>query len=148
MYSKQQASEIRKQFWTKVGMYMRPIHFADGAKNNWVNYKTGVRGIRFVMDAFASTAIVAVEMTGLVEQREKTFNTFSSLKDDFPEGFSWIKGAKDEHGKQLSLIKIELNGHKLMNEQDWPFLISFFKENMIKLDAFWAMYRDIFEMQQ
>ena len=42
MYSKQELSRIREEFWTSFGRYMQPILSADGEKVNWVNYKTGM----------------------------------------------------------------------------------------------------------
>lgn len=146
MYTKQQASEIRKSFWTKFGQYMRPIPFAGGQKNNWVNYKTGVKGIRFIMDAHASTAIVGIELSGSFELRKKYFETFKALTENFPEGYTWLLNTKDEHGTQISLIAKELTNTKIMNESHWPGLISFFKENILALDSFWAGYKEIFEM--
>ncbi len=45
MFSKQEASQLRKDFWTAFGLYMRPIPSAEGDKINWINYKTGEKDI-------------------------------------------------------------------------------------------------------
>ena len=32
MFSKQEASQLRKEFWTAFGQYMKPVLSADGGK--------------------------------------------------------------------------------------------------------------------
>ncbi len=51
MFSKQDASKLKKEFWTAFGRYMKPVLSADGEKINWINYKTGEKDIVFKMDA-------------------------------------------------------------------------------------------------
>ena len=37
MFSKQEYSQLKKEFWTAFGLYMKPVPFAEGEKNNWIN---------------------------------------------------------------------------------------------------------------
>jgi hypothetical protein len=146
MYTQQEASEIRQQFWTTLGQYLSPIPSASGEKVNWVNYKTGVKGIRFRMDAQNKYSFVAIEIRAEEEQRLRFYQTFLSLRNQLPEYFEWMENGEDELGKPLSRIWCEKNGPTLFNKQHWPELISFFKENILLLDLFWAENKDIFEM--
>lgn len=125
---------------------MKPVPSAFGLPVNWVNYKTGVKQVRFKMDAVAAIAAIGVEIAGDVDIRYRVYGVFCSLKTTFPEGFTWLENTEDEHGKKISRIYKELHDFKIMNENDWPFLISFFKDNIISLDAFWAEHKEIFEM--
>ena len=63
MYTLQEASLIKKKFWTSFGQYMRPIPGAGGDTINWLNYKTGIRHIYFRMDADMNYASIAIELT-------------------------------------------------------------------------------------
>ena len=63
MYSKEEASKIRQQFWITFGKYMKPIPSAEGLPINWINYKTGVKHLFFKMDADQKLASIAIEMT-------------------------------------------------------------------------------------
>jgi hypothetical protein len=63
MYSKQEAAQLRQEFWTAFGQYMSPVLSAEGEKVNWVNYKTGEKDIRFRMSADNKTAEIAIELT-------------------------------------------------------------------------------------
>ncbi len=40
---------------------------------------------------------------------------------------------------------IHLNGVSIFNKEDWPQLISFFKQRIIALDQFWSTARYGFE---
>ncbi|MGZ8552516.1 MAG: DUF4268 domain-containing protein, partial [Chitinophagaceae bacterium] len=62
MYSKQEASLLRKRFWTQFGQYMRPLPGADGETVNWLNYKTGIKDLYFRMDADSKQATIAIEL--------------------------------------------------------------------------------------
>ena len=62
MYSKREASLLRKNFWTQFGQYMRPLRGATGEPVNWLNYKTGARHIYFRLDAGVNQATIAIEL--------------------------------------------------------------------------------------
>ena len=51
MYSRQQAAQLRQEFWTAFGQYMAPVLSSEGERVNWVNYKTGEKNIAFRMEA-------------------------------------------------------------------------------------------------
>jgi len=146
MYTAHEASEIRQQFWTSLGQYLAPIPSASGEKVNWINYKTGVKGIRFRMDAQNKYSFVAIEIREDEEKRLQFYQAFQSMRDQLPGNFEWIEETEDEHGKPLSRIYCELEGPTLFNKAHWPELISFFKANILLLDLFWTENKDIFDM--
>ena len=151
MYTKQEASAIRQQFWTTLGKYLLPIPSASGNKINWINYKTGIKNIRFKMDAVNKEAIVRIEIRGDEEKRASTYIHFNALKNQFysffKDEYTWMQNTIDEHGKPLSCIYLIKENLNIFNKADWPALISFFKENAIAFDNFWTDYKEIFEMQ-
>jgi hypothetical protein len=63
MFSKQQTSKLKTQFWTNFGQYMKPVPAASGLLVNWINYKTGIRNIHFKMDADNTKASIAIEIS-------------------------------------------------------------------------------------
>src|SRR5262245_31714033 len=109
MYSKQQASQLRKNFWTSFGQYMRPITGADGEPVNWLNYKTGIKHLYFRLDADNKQASVAVEMHHPDPgQQEDCFQKFVMVEtlfhEEMHEMWHWELHSKDEHGKLVSRI--------------------------------------------
>ncbi|RYY18948.1 MAG: DUF4268 domain-containing protein [Chitinophagaceae bacterium] len=151
MYSKQEASLIRKEFWTSLGLYMRPLQGADGMPVNWLNYKTGIRHFYFRMDANNKTASIAIELRQPdAETREHYFNRLqllrSMLVEQAGEEWSWELNSLDEDGKPISRIGIEITGVNIFNKADWPAIISFLKPRMLALDNFWGQAKEMVEV--
>jgi Domain of unknown function (DUF4268) len=151
MYTKEQASLVKQKFWTSFGKYMQPVPSASGEKVHWINYKTGIKGIHFKMDADNNAAFVAIEFTcSDKDLQKKYYDAFVTLKKHFVKiaGKGWIINEKYEtaDGKVISTAIIELQSIKIFRESDWPAIISFFKQHIIALDQFWNDWKPTFEM--
>ena len=143
MYSKDEASQLKQEFWTTFGQYISPQLSAEGLRVNWVNYKTGIKYVYFRMEAVKKSASIAIEIahpdTGI---QELFFEQFLELKNvlhsALNEDWEWQLHHMDEEGKIISRIIRQLYGASIFNKNDWPALISFFKPRMIALDEFWS----------
>ncbi len=149
MYNRQEASLIRKKFWTRFGQYMRPVTGANGDTINWLNYKTGIRHIYFRMDADTNRAVIAVELRHPdSEIRQHNFGKFQQLKtilkQSTGEDWDWQLQGDDEDGHITSKLSKELKGVNIFREEDWPAIISFLKPRIIALDEFWQLVKDGF----
>ncbi|HJW16508.1 MAG TPA: DUF4268 domain-containing protein [Flavisolibacter sp.] len=150
MYSKQEASILKQQFWTSFGLYMNPVLSSEGEKINWVNYKTGEKNIRFKMHADSKSAFAGIVLThkdaGI---RELYFEQLVELKSIMqkmvPGSWHWLLNSEDENGQPISIVYDEIEGVSIFNKEDWPKLISFFKPRIVALDEFWNMVKYSFE---
>ena len=150
MYSKQEASQLRQEFWTAFGQYMSPVLSSEGEKTNWINYKTGEKDIYFRMNADNKKASIGIELTHKDEGVQALyFEQFQQLKNllhnALEENWNWLLHARDEQGKRISRIYTEINGVSVFKREDWPQLISFFKPRIIALDEFWSTAKHAFE---
>lgn len=150
MYSKQEASQLRQEFWTVFGQYMAPLPSAEGEKINWVNYKTGEKNLHFRMSADNKKAAIAIEITHKDRDiRQLYLEQFMQLKHIFretiKEDWIWQPEATDEQGKEISSIYTELQGVSVFRKEDWPAIISYLKARMIALDEFWSNVKYSFE---
>lgn len=150
MYPKQQASQLRQEFWTAFGRYMAPVLSAEGEKVNWINYKTGEKNIHFRMDAGNRSASIAIELTHpdrSVQQLyyEHFLQLRHVLDKELGEPWEWHMHTTDEHGRVISSIGTQLEDVSLFNKDDWPRLIPFFKQRIVALDAFWSKVKYGFE---
>jgi hypothetical protein len=150
MYSRQEASRLRQEFWMIFGQYMVPVLSAEGNRINWVNYRTGIKNIVFRMDADHQKAVSGIEILhkdGTL--RALYFNKFLELRKLFessvPGKWTWVLDDQDEEGRPLSRIYQTLEPVNIFNKQDWPALISFFKERIIAFDGFWSEAKYGFE---
>ena len=150
MYTREQASQLRQEFWTNFGQYLSPQLSSEGAKTNWLNYKTGLKYVFFKMDADKNRAFIAIEIKHPdVGIQELFFEQFEEFKDllhtTLDEEWEWEKHALDEQGKSFCRIIKVLEGANVFKREDWPKLISFFKPRIIALDEFWNDVKDGFE---
>lgn len=150
MYSKQDASQLRKNFWTGFGQYMKPLRNANNETVNWLNYKTGIKHLYFRMDANNKQASIAIELHHhdpvlRLEYFEKFRQLEKLFNETVGEKWDWQLYITDEDGKTVSRIATVLNGVNIFNSADWPLIISFLKPRVMALDSFWTMVKEGFE---
>ncbi|HEY0740598.1 MAG TPA: DUF4268 domain-containing protein [Chryseosolibacter sp.] len=150
MFSREEASRIREQFWTAFGKYMSPVPSAEGLKINWVNYHTRVKDVYFRMSADKKSAVISISMEhrdpGIQELYFEQFLELKSmLHDALQEEWVWHLHVVGNDGKVTSRIYKEIQDVSIFKKEDWPELISFFKPRIIALDSFWEDARYAFE---
>lgn len=153
MYSKEEAYQKKKDFWISYGSYMKLQLNAEGESINWINYKTGVKGIYFRTNVERKHAEVMI----MIDHPDPDFRQM--IWEQFEEyeivlhsyiGEDWIWNARDfdEEGKEISSIKTTLDRVSIFRDEDWPAIISFLKERMKNLDEFWVDHKESFEIFQ
>lgn len=124
---------------------------ASGEEVNWINYKTGIKELYFKTDVDNKSARIAIEIS--LKDREMQELMFEQFEEYLPlfestvgEDWIWYQSFFDENGKEISKIEIRLEKVSIFREENWPEIIGFLKENLLKLDEFWDMVRDSFEI--
>ena len=151
MYSRQEIAKQKEAFWTIFGKYMQPVIPADGEKVNWVNYKTGVQGITFRMDADNKQASIAIILShNYTDIQRRHYAQMLQLKNMLHlatgEDWVWESQLQDGYGKTYCRIGTSITGINILNTEDWPALISFLKPRVIALDEFWSNAKCGFEV--
>lgn len=149
MYTKQEASLIKKKFWTSFGRYLQPVPNAEGESINWLNYKTGIRDIFFRMDVDTESAQIAIEIKHTANSLdngyyEQFLAMRTMLENTLGETWQWQPEIQDEFGVVLSRIYTTKPGVNIFKESDWPAIITFLKPKIIALDEFWLQVKDVF----
>ena len=150
MYSEKESAGIREKFWTALGQYLAPIPSAAGVRINWINYKTGIKGITFTSHADNNTACVAVEIfNNNTMLQHHYFDLFHKFAPEIGginlSEWKYEKEYLKYTGKTISFISAELKAVNLYNEAEWPEIISFIKKQLMALDLFWNEYKPEFE---
>lgn len=150
MFTREQSSRIRQEFWTVFGKYMSPIFSAEGLKINWINYHTSIKDVYFRMDAGPKSATISISLehndAGIRALYFEQFEEFRNiLRDTLEEEWHWQQDVSAE-GKVISRIYRELPGVSVFNKDHWPELISFFKPRIIALDSFWENAKYTFQI--
>ncbi|RZK80946.1 MAG: DUF4268 domain-containing protein [Pedobacter sp.] len=142
MYSKDQASKLKQEFWTTFGQYLALELSSEDLRVNWVNYKTGIKHLYFKMQADQKTASIAIEMAhpdaAIQELLFEQFKEFKTILTSYlEEEWDWQLHTVDEYGKTVTRISIGITSVNIFKKEDWPTLISFLKPRIMKLDEFW-----------
>lgn len=151
MYSKEEASIIKRKFWVSFGQYMKLQESCCNVKVNWINYKTSVKGIEFKTDVTNKLARIAIEIRDAdTEIQALMFEQFEELQPLFHtqvgEEWIWFDEFFDEFGQPMAMIELKLENVSVFRETDWPEIIQFLKNNLLKLDEFWCDTKDIFDI--
>jgi hypothetical protein len=150
MFSREEASRIKEEFWTTFGRYMSPIPSAENLKINWMNYHTRLKEVYFRMDAGKKSAVISISMEhpdpDIQELYfEQLLQYKNLLHDTMQEEWEWQLHQPVADGKVISRVYKEIGGVSVFNKDHWPDLISFFKPRIIALDSFWENARWGFE---
>lgn len=150
MFSRESSSQIRSRFFTRFGKYMAPVPFAGGEKNSWINYKTGIKSIFIRIDTAADDVSIGFQIghpDAMV--RQMYYNRFLDLQPLFAEivgpDFTWSRQYSSGEGQVVSRIYDRLENTTVLNESNWPDIISFLKPRLVALDNFWWQVSDQFE---
>jgi hypothetical protein len=151
MYTAEQVSKIKEEFWLKLGKYLAPVPGANGEKLSWINYKTGIKDVHFKMNATRDGAGISIEIIQKdPATAERIYRQFELLRPDFEnamgESWEWQPYVVNEHQKPLARIGLQLNDVNVLRQEDWPIIISFLKPRIMLLDQFWNNNKMIFEM--
>jgi hypothetical protein len=142
MFTREEASRTREEFWTAFGRYMSPVPAADGTKINWINYRTEIKDLYFRMDANQTAAMISIPMEhsdpGIRELYFQQWEEFKSLLHaTLQEEWEWQLHARPTEEKVISRVYKQITGVSVFNKDHWPELISFFKPRIIALDLVW-----------
>lgn len=125
---------------------MSPVLSAEGEKLSWVNYKTGIKYTRFTLKLIGNTATISIEFShpDMAVQLSQ-FDQLAACKKNFIEecgdDWQWQKMLKVENNKAISNITASIENVSVLNQSDWPEIISFFKPRLISLDKFWSNFK-------
>lgn len=150
MYSKAEVKQLKKDFWTSFGKYMKKYNSVYINKVNWVNYNTKVKDVFFRLTADKKKASFAIELqhkdTGI---RKLFFEQFTELKtlinDSFEEELLWEEETFNDYGVEISKIGCELPNVNIYNKDTWKETFLFFEKNLISVHDFWLDFNEIFK---
>lgn len=148
MFSKEETAAGKQAFWTAFGRYMQPVLGADGEAKKWMNYETGVGGIYLRIflvgkDAFAGIEIADTESETGARLVAVLIETLPLLARHTGPGWDWIQVANRPPNSLF--WGTALKGKNPVVQSHWPEIISFFKQNLLAMDAFWTEAGAAFE---
>ncbi len=137
MFSKQEAQQLKKEFWTAFG---------KSFPRKWILYDTKIKDMSFKFYADNKKAEVSLD----IEMKDEVFRNayyekIWSLEDILKDYIGEFH--KDEHfilenGKTISRIWVEQYGVSIFNKNTWQQTFEFFLEKMDGFERFYYEYED------
>lgn len=135
MFSKQEAQQIKKEFWTAFG---------KSFPRKWLLYNTKIKdfSFKFSVDNKKAEVSLDIEMKDELYRNayyEKIWSLEDILRDDYIVDFQKDEYYVNASGKTLARYWVELNQVSVYNKETWRDIFEFFVERM---DAFERFYYD------
>jgi hypothetical protein len=134
MFSKQEAQELKREFWTSFG---------KSFPRKWILYNTKIKDFNFKFSADNKSAEVSLNIEMDDELfRNAYFEKMQSLENILLENLGEFH--IDEHfyldnGKKISKIWVKLDNVSIFNKNSWQDIFQFF---ITKMSAFEKIFID------
>lgn len=135
MFSKQEAQQIKKEFW---------MAFGKSFPRKWLLYNTKIKdfSFKFSVDNKKAEVSLDIEMKDELYRNayyEKIWSLEDILRDDYIGDFQKDEYYVNASGKTLARYWVELHQVSVYNKETWRDIFEFFVERM---DAFERFYYD------
>lgn len=150
MFSKEEAKQIREEFWGRFKNYSALRRSQKKLPPNWLLTYTGVKALNLRFHIDRELAQVGIDLeTRNMDRRLELYEKLEAVKkvmeEHMGEAMTWELDYKRENGKSVSRIYLQLDGVDIYNKDTWPEAFKFMYQKMMKLEAFYIEYRDYFK---
>lgn len=138
MFSKEQAQQLKKEFWTAFG---------KSFPRKWLLYHTKIKDFSFKFYADHKRAEVSIDMEMKDElfrnaYFEKIWSLENILQDELKTELLKDEFYVLENGKIISRFWVEKKGISIYNKGSWQEIFEFFVENMAAFERVFYEYED------
>lgn len=137
MFSKQEAQQLRKEFW---------IAFGKSFPRKWILYDTKVKDFSFKFNANPKNAEVSLDIEMKDELfRNAYYNKIWSLEDLLKEEIGDFQKEEFyplENGKIIARIWVMKENVSIYRKENWQEIFEFFIEKMEGFERFYYEYED------
>ena len=137
MFSKQEAQQLKQEFWTVFGRAF---------PRKWLLYNTKIKDFSFKFFADNKKAQVSLDIEMADELfRDAYFDKIWSLEDmlsDYIGPFYKDANFLNEYGKVISRVWVELPDVSIYNKDSWREIFEFFVEKMDGFERFFYEFED------
>ncbi|WP_010664758.1 DUF4268 domain-containing protein [Marinilabilia salmonicolor] len=146
MFSKEEAKELRLEFWQKLSNRTRRLPGQKGRKRLWIGDNTGIKGLDLRFDVGREKIIVALEINKKKEEdRLALYEKLEAAKGLFEREFegplNWDFAYTKDNGRDVCRVYVEQPGDMYVRET-WPEIFTFMIDRMIRLEKAFLEVKD------
>ncbi len=137
MFSKEEAAQLKKEFWTAFG---------KSFPRKWILYDTKIKDFSFKFNADNKKAEVSLD----IEMKDELFRnayyekiwSLETILEEYIGEFYKEELYTLDNGKVISRIWTEKTGVSIYNKASWCDIFEFFIEKMESFERFYLEYED------
>lgn len=146
MFSKNEAQELRHEFWHKLESKTRRLPGQNGRPIKWIADRTGIKGVDLRFDVDRQRVMVAMEINPHSDEKlEEIWQKMLSCKTLFEQTFGgeliWEHDYQKMAGDTAARIYVVQDGD-MYKKEDWPDMIYFMINNMLRLEKAFLEVQD------
>jgi hypothetical protein len=146
MFSKEEAKQLRLEFWQKLSNKTRRLPGQKGRKRIWIFDKTGIKGLDLRFDVSREKIIVALEINIRKEEdRLALYEKLEAAKGLFEEHFGepliWDFTYTKPNGREVCRVYVERPGDMYVRES-WTEIFTFMIDKMIRMERAFLEVKD------
>jgi hypothetical protein len=146
MYSKEEAKQLRLEFWQKLSNRTRRLPGQKGRKRLWILDNTGIKGLDLRFDVGREKIIVALEINIKKEEnRLALYEKLEAAKGLFEEQFggplTWDFAYTKDNGREVCRVYVEQPGDMYVQES-WSEIFTFMIDRMMRLEKAFLEVKD------
>ncbi len=140
MFTKEESKRLREEFW---------ISFGKSYPHRWLLYDTKIKGLalKFHFGLKNATVSLNIELFALemrIELWEKLVSLESILINQYLPQAQFEDSFILENQKEISTVYVEKINVSIHNKETWRETMVFLNGNMLRLEAFFNEYREVF----
>lgn len=150
MYSKEEAKQLREEFWSQFKTLSIRRRKAKRLPGDWLLTNTGIKALNLRFHVDKEVAQVGIDLeTRNMDRRIELFEKLEAVKKVLEEAMKsplvWELDYVRENGKSVSRIYVQKEGVDIYNKKTWPAAHQFMYDYMMRLETFYREYRDYFK---
>lgn len=150
MYNREEAKQLRLDFWNGFGYYSRNLSHLKSQNNKWVLYHTKIKNLELKFELERFTARVILEINHRNENlRLDMFEQIQQYKtvveETFGEALIWDYVYTLPTQKEVCRIYCEKDTFDFHKREHWPAIYQYLSAHMIKMEAAFYEIKDFIQ---
>lgn len=147
MYSKEEAKQIRVEFWEQFRDFTNRRRKNKGRTGKWILDKTGINALNLKFHFDTKEALVGIDIeTRNVERRIEMYEKLEGLRNQINQALGektrWELEYVRENDKPISRVCVSIRDVSIFDRTTWNRVNMFFFDRMTALEDVFNEYRD------
>ncbi len=147
MYSKEEAKQIRVEFWEQFRDFTNRRRKNKGRTGKWILDKTGINALNLKFHFDKNEAIVGIDIeTRNMERRLEMYEKLEGLRNQVNQALGektrWELEYVRENNKPISRVFVSIQDVSIFDRSTWNRVNMFFFDRMTALEDVFNEYRD------